>query len=49
MGVGSYWNTESSSKTKICQLDNSFGIEKQVVRLQVSMKYSAAVAEVKSL
>ena len=39
-----YWDTEGSSETEIGKLKNTFSINKQVLRLQISVEYFVLVA-----
>ncbi len=44
MGISFNWESESSSKTEISELDCSLSVNKQVLGLQVSVHDSVGVA-----
>jgi hypothetical protein len=43
------WDAESTSKTKISQLDSSLTIDEQILRLEVAVQNAMGVAEGDSL
>lgn len=49
VGVGAHGNPEGSSQSKVSQLDGAKLIDEQVLRLQISVDDSMAVAEVQPL
>lgn len=49
VGVGTHGNPEGSSQSEVSQLDGSKLIDKQVLRLQVSVDDPMAVTEIQPL